>query len=275
MGNREFTLTDLLSIALKRIWIILAAMIVCGAAALYYSLFMVTLQYQSNAKYLIDTTSMLTNEEVSSTNGQVEEQRNAVLSRLIVPTYIEILNTRNFANHIAHALTTPEFEEYAHNRLASEEFDGVLTDERRKIVLSKTYSGETLYQTISYSFQEELESYSVSVVALDPVDALLIAECIAEESGDYLLSKRSSAKNTLKLIDSPRYKPQPINIRTVMMLILGAFVGAAIAYAISFIIEINDVRVKDEKEVADILELPIIGSIPEYAPTDSAHSDKK
>ena len=37
MENRELNLADLLGIALKRIWVIIAAMIIGGLAALYFS----------------------------------------------------------------------------------------------------------------------------------------------------------------------------------------------------------------------------------------------
>lgn len=238
MNNRDFTIADFIKLALKRIWVIVAAMVIGGFIAFYYSNFMVTPLYQSHSKYLVDTTN-LSAEDTSSANAQVEFQRVTVLSRLIVSSYIEILDTQNFAEHVA---------------------EKIKSDER----LTMEYSAKALSGLVSYSFEEESETYEVTVSAYDPTDALVIAECIQNESGPYLESKKPTSSNTLEVIDNARYNPNPINMRTPLLVLVGMILGAATSFAVCFIIEINDVRVRDEKEVSEILGLPIIGSIPDY-----------
>ena len=44
---------------------------------------------------------------------------------------------------------------------------------------------------------------------------------------------------------------------------IGALCGAILAFAAAFLIEINDVRIKSEKELVNTVGLPVIGSIPE------------
>lgn len=240
MNKHDFTIADLVKIALKRIWLIVAAMIVGAGIAFYYSNYMVVPVYQSQTKYLVDTTNLSNEEQIQSTNAQVEYQRVTVLSRLVVSSYIEIFDTRNFAQHIA---------------------EKIKDDER----MTREYSAKLLDRIVSFQHEQENETYTVTVFAPDPTDALIIAECIQNESGAYLETKKTTASETLKIIDDARYEPNPINIRTTMLMMLGMLAGAVICFAICFIIEINDVRVKDEKELSDILGYPVIGSIPDYA----------
>lgn len=250
MNKREFTLTDLFNVALKRLWIILAAIVVGALIALYYSNFMIVPQYQSSTKYFVDT-AILSSGENSSGTASIDEQRNTTLAKLVVGGYVEILHTKNFAERI----------------------DEILENDPETYPLVMEYSASSIYSSVSYSFEEDSECYTVTVRALDPKDAEMIAKCIENNSEKYLMEKKSNAEGTLKVIDNARYSPAPVNVRTTLNIIMGAFLGAAIAFVAAFLIEINDVRIKNEKEVSEILGLPIIGSIPDYASDIQNDSD--
>ena len=239
MNKHEFTVAEFFGIAIKHIWIIFAAMIICGLAALYYTSFLVTPKYESETKYLVDTTSLATDAGYyGSTTASVEEQRNTVLSRLIVSSYIEILQTHNFSEYLAIMLES-------------------------NTNLSRPYTGDELFGMIKYTFEEEKEFYLVTVTATDPADAFIIARCIEENSESYLATKKSSAQGTLKVIDNARTNENAVNVNFVLNAIIGALCGAILAFAIAFVIDINDVRIKSEKELIRAVDLPVIGSIPE------------
>lgn len=239
MNKHEFTVAEFFGIAIKHIWIIFAAMIIGGLAALYYTSFLVTPKYESETKYLVDTTSLAADAGYyGSTTASVEEQRNTVLSRLIVSSYIEILQTHNFSEYLAIMLES-------------------------NTNLSRPYTGDELFGMIKYTFEEEKEFYLVTVTATDPADAFIIARCIEENSESYLATKKSSAQGTLKVIDNARTNENAVNVNFVLNVIIGALCGAIIAFAIAFVIDINDVRIKSEKELIRAVDLPVIGSIPE------------
>lgn len=239
MNKHEFTVAEFFGIAIKHIWIIFAAMIIGGLAALYYTSFLVTPKYESETKYLVDTTSLATDAGYyGSTTASVEEQRNTVLSRLIVSSYIEILQTHNFSEYLAIMLES-------------------------NTNLSRPYTGDELFGMIKYTFEEEKEFYLVTVTATDPADAFIIARCIEENSESYLATKKSSAQGTLKVIDNARTNENAVNVNFVLNVIIGALCGAILAFAIAFVIDINDVRIKSEKELIRAVDLPVIGSIPE------------
>lgn len=239
MNKHEFTVAEFFGIAIKHIWIIFAAMIIGGLAALYYTSFLVTPKYESETKYLVDTTSLAADAGYyGSTTASVEEQRNTVLSRLIVSSYIEILQTHNFSEYLAIMLES-------------------------NTNLSRPYTGDELFGMIKYTFEEEKEFYLVTVTATDPADAFIIARCIEENSESYLATKKSSAQGTLKVIDNARTNENAVNVNFVLNVIIGALCGAIIAFAVAFVIDINDVRIKSEKELIRAVDLPVIGSIPE------------
>lgn len=239
MNKHEFTVAEFFGIAIKHIWIIFAAMIIGGLAALYYTSFLVTPKYESETKYLVDTTSLATDAGYyGSTTASVEEQRNTVLSRLIVSSYIEILQTHNFSEYLAIMLES-------------------------NTNLSRPYTGDELFGMIKYTFEEEKEFYLVTVTATDPADAFIIARCIEENSESYLATKKSSAQGTLKVIDNARTNENAVNVNFVLNVIIGALCGAIIAFAVAFVVDINDVRIKSEKELIRAVDLPVIGSIPE------------
>ena len=239
MNKHEFTVAEFFGIAIKHIWIIFAAMIIGGLAALYYTSFLVTPKYETETKYLVDTTSLAADAGYyGSTTASVEEQRNTVLSRLIVSSYIEILQTHNFSEYLAIMLES-------------------------NTNLSRPYTGDDLFGMIKYTFEEEKEFYLVTVTATDPADAFIIARCIEENSESYLTTKKSSAQGTLKVIDNARTNEAAVNVNFVLNVIIGALCGAIIAFAVAFVVDINDVRIKSEKELIRAVDLPVIGSIPE------------
>ena len=243
MNKHEFTLAEIFDIAIKRIWIILAAVIVGGLAALYYTSFLVTPKYQSTTKYLVDTTGLSeAGYYAAATTASVEEQRHTVLSRLLVSSYIEILQTHNFSEFLAVKLESK-------------------TDLAPK--RPHPYTGDELFNMVKYTFEEDKEFYLVTVTADDPADAFIIARCIEENSESYLASKKASAQGTLKVIDNARRNKDAVNVNLVLNVFIGALCGAILAFAAAFLIEINDVRIKSEKELVNTVGLPVIGSIPE------------
>ena len=190
----------------------------------------------SSTKYLVDT-AILSDDTGSSAN--IEEQRNNVLSKLMASTYIEILNTRMFTDYLAELL---------------EESD-----------LSVTYSSAQLFNMIKYSYEENTETYMVTVTAFSPEDAKIISQCIQNESENYLVSKKTNAVETLQVIDRAWENKNPSNVNVLVAVILGLMIGAVIPSLIFFIIEMNDSRIKDEKSISNTFNLPVLGSIPEYS----------
>ncbi len=95
MENKEITLLDLVKIAARWIWVLVIGAVVCAAVAFFYSTQVVTPLYSSGSKFVIQTKGQ------SSESDVLESQRTVAYAQLAVGTYIDIVNTKNFAEEIA------------------------------------------------------------------------------------------------------------------------------------------------------------------------------
>lgn len=95
MDKKEITILDLVKIALNWIWVLLLGAVVCAAVAFFYSTKMVTPMYSASSKYVIQTKGQ------EATDDVLQSQRTVAYAQLVVGTYIDIVDTRNFASEVA------------------------------------------------------------------------------------------------------------------------------------------------------------------------------
>ena len=96
MENKEgISIVELLKMAVKHLWIIILAVIFCVSAAVVYTTFVVVPEYTSNSTFCIQTKGQNAESDV------LESQRTVAYAQLVVGTYIDILDTRDFAQEVA------------------------------------------------------------------------------------------------------------------------------------------------------------------------------
>lgn len=95
MKKNEITILDLAKIALNWIWVLLIGAVLCAGIAYFYSTQMVTPMYSSSSKYVVQTKGQ------GETSDILESQRTVAYAQLVVGTYVDILNTRDFAVEVA------------------------------------------------------------------------------------------------------------------------------------------------------------------------------
>lgn len=95
MEKKEITILDLVKIAMNWIWVLLLGAVLCSAVAFFYSTKMVTPMYSASSKYVIQTKGQ------GETGDILDDQRTVAYAQLVVGTYIDILNTRDFAVEVA------------------------------------------------------------------------------------------------------------------------------------------------------------------------------
>ena len=95
MEKREITIIDLVKIAVRWIWILVLGSILCGLVAFFYSTQMVTPMYSSSSKFVIQT------KQEDVTSDILASQRSVAYAQLVVGTYTDIVNTRDFADEVA------------------------------------------------------------------------------------------------------------------------------------------------------------------------------
>ena len=95
MDKKEITILDLVKIALNWIWVLLLGAVICAAVAFFYSTKMVTPLYSASSKYVIQTKGQ------EATDDVLQSQRTVAYAQLVVGTYVDIVDTRNFAQEVA------------------------------------------------------------------------------------------------------------------------------------------------------------------------------
>lgn len=95
MEKKEITILDLVKIAARWIWVLILGAVVFALAAYFYSTKMVTPMYSSSSKYVVQTKGQDAESDV------LESQRTVAFAQLAVGTYVDIVNTRDFAEEVA------------------------------------------------------------------------------------------------------------------------------------------------------------------------------
>ncbi len=258
MEKRELTFGDLMSLASKWIWLIVAVMVVFGALAFCYSEFCITPMYSSTSKCYVKASEEAM--QTSSADALIGEQRGIALSQMVVENYIEILDTNNFASEVVYYLDggTRSGDTYA--KLKKLE---ALGETDRK------YNKDIIRKMISYQPIEEKVVFNVSVRGDNPEDVLKVAQCIEIIMMDYI-ERVSPGSGVISVIDDAFSTGKPINDYTIIFTLAGLVLGAAIAFAVAFIIDSTDTRIKDETTLTELLELPVIGTIPDVGTLEQA-----
>lgn len=255
METKEVTIVDLVKIAARWVWLLVACAVICAGIAFFYSENVVQPAYSAKTRFLIQTNK-------GNENDLLDSQRKIAYAQLVVGTYIDILNTRNFAEEISFYMNG-----YVHWDSDSDKkivflkelglAEGTVYGNRKK-----EYTPDEVKRKISYSTTEESTTFTVSVVSGDYKEAYAISRCIELVISDYINSKYPGVGEVVT-IDKAVENPNPINNNTVLYTLIGFIAGFAVAFVCAYIIELADNRIKNEKELAEKTGLSIVGIIPD------------
>lgn len=95
MEKKETTILDLVKIAARWFWVLILGAVLCAGVAYFYSTQMVTPKYAAKSKFVIQTKGQDASSDV------LESQRTVAYAQLVVGTYIDIVDTRDFAEELA------------------------------------------------------------------------------------------------------------------------------------------------------------------------------
>ena len=244
MENKELTIEDLLRILQKWWYLLLLACVLGGFAASYYTAHFVTPLYSATTRYYVDAHMNLKDD---GSDSILEMQRNTAYSRMIVSSYIDVLDTYNFAEKVADTLNA----------------EGSV---------SEHYDYMKVYRAVSFKYDDanaQAETYSVTVTVSSAADAKIIADTIERVSKEYLPTIISGSEGTIKVTDNARESKRPINSNTLRNMLIGVLLGFCLAYAVLFFVDINDVHVRSQKDLTQEFGLPVLGTIPEYGKSSS------
>ena len=228
--EEEIQLSELLELLWKRKLIILIAVVLCTAASLAYSIFMVTPIYQS------DTTLMVNGKKGFDAGDIAASFDLGTISanQKLVVTYGEIVRSRIVLEQV----------------IAQLELEDTYEDMLTKVVSKPVGTTEIL---------------KISVTDVDPVKAALIANTISDVFVKEVI--RILKVDNVEMIDKAIPIDEPINVKTLMNIAIAIVLGGMIGVFIIFALEALDNTIKTPEDVEKYIGLPLLGMIPEFEQT--------
>lgn len=127
--------------------------------------------------------------------------------------------------------------------------------------ISKKYTVSELGSMISATPKTDTQFISISVKADQPELAREIAEQAAKSLKSVSLKVRNA--DYVRLLDEATLPKSPFSPRPMMNIAIAFLLGLMVSVGIVFLLEYLDVTVKTEQDIYDLIEVPVIGIIPD------------
>ena len=221
----EIDLQRLLGVLLSKAWLLAIVSVLCAAIAFAGTFFFIAPQYQSSVMFYVNNKHMsLGSTTLSLTAADISA------SRGLVDTYIVILNTRE---------TMMDVADYA----------GV------------DYSAGQIRGMVSAAAVDETEIFKVVVTCEDPEAAEKIADAIG-----YILPNR--IKNIMdgtstEIVDSAVMPTSPSSPSYTRNTMLGFIVGLVLTAALIIVLDLLDVSIREESDIAQSCRHPVLAAVPD------------
>lgn len=209
----------------RRSWVILLVSVLCAVAALVFTVYLITPQYQSSAMFYVNNSSLSVGDtSVTIDSGDITASKN------LVNTYIVILKSRSCLNDVI---------DYA-------ELD---------------YSVSELESMITASSVNSTEVFEVVITGPDPEEAEKIANAIAYILPNRIsdIVEGTSAK----VVDYAIVAQSPFSPNRVSNTMIGFLVGFVLTVAFVIIRELFDTTIRSEDDVVQLTSHPILAAVPD------------
>ena len=232
--NEEFSLKELINIFIPKLWLILIVALVFGSVMAVYSAILKDDTYTSTTRIHVTK---------SSDNN-----------------YDYAVNDVDFANSYLETykivLTIPDFLTRVKNRIESERPDDYAKYEWEKI------STGAMKGYISCETQQDI--LTISVTTGDPTLSLAIADAISKVFKDEKVLAYPDDVMHIEIVQVPVYNKNPNSRNVLMNTAIGSIVGAVMAMAFVFMLNMFDIIIHDKKKIQDTFDIPILGVIPRF-----------
>ncbi len=227
---KGFTLFSLVRIALKHLYILIIAAVVCGVGMFSYCHFLVTPVYSATASIIVTNGAIIDSENNNKVNNA-----DIIASKNFAETACDILRT----NDIYKELATKLNNKYTYSQLRSS----------ASIVQR---NDDTLFIDISFSSTSKDEA----IVLVNEFTELVPKHIVEVFPG--ALVKTFEADYARKV--SPR---------TATSTLYAAVLGAGLAYLVILVIYSLNTVIKGEEDFKERFDVPVLGNIPDFAKAKS------
>ena len=217
----EISIVDIINMMLTFWWFIVILAVLIGGATYTYFKIAATPEYKSTARLLINTEGQQT-----STDVNTSAMTNA---RNLLPTYIEILQSKNFLNSVSDDLD---------NKYTVEDIEGMLT----------------------LNAVTDTNIIKIEVLNEDAHVSYLICSSIVNNAKSEITRVFGGGRAEPTEWPEENSKSEPLH--TARNAVIGFLAGAIVAMVIIFLVNMFDTRVKNKDELVAKYGLPILGEIP-------------
>ncbi|MDP4125013.1 MAG: Wzz/FepE/Etk N-terminal domain-containing protein [Bacillota bacterium] len=228
INRQEETEIDLISIfklLKQRIWIIIAAVILCSIIAFGYTQLFIKPSYQAGVMIYVNNSSI----SVGSATFSISDAQLSAAYKL-VDTYLVILKSRSTLEKV--------------------------------IELSKTnYTYEQLLKMVDGEAVDSTEIFRVNVTSHSPTEAALIANTIAQVLPQRI--SEIVEGSSVKIVDNAVIPTERISPSYTKNTAIGFLIGLVLSTAYIIINNLLDTRISSRDYLAQTYNIPIIGVIPD------------
>lgn len=231
----NISLISLLKLALKHIYVLILAGVVFAAVAFSYCKFVAVPKYSATGSILVTNGSMINNTQspdTSSTSSKNVSYTDINASLQLADTINDILNT----NDIYKELSLEDGNRYTYTNLKSR------SSVRRR-------STDSLFIDITFT-------------ASTPEEALRLANKFLNLTPEYVKEYIPSANAAVATQPDKAAKTYP---RTSLYTLAAGLCGVILAYAVVYIVSLTNNSIKDEEDIVNNYDIPVLGNVPDFA----------
>ena len=228
----QIDLWKLLQLYLKKWWVIALFALAAAAVSLFYTSNFITPLYRASVTIYV-------NNNINNENQEYVSGSDLSTSQKLVSTYTNMLTSDTVLEQVAEAT-------------------------------GLDCSASSLRGMISAAQVDETEIFKVYVTNADPVEAATIANAIAQTAPDVIANfVEGSSTKIIDYAKVPTGRFTPSYKHNVM---LGFGIGALLAVALLTLQSLLDVRIKEESDLVELFDIPVLGQIPDLSQNASGGS---
>lgn len=228
----QIDLWKLLQFFLQKWWVIVAFALLAAAVSLFYTANFITPLYRASVTIYVNNNTNNENREYVS-GGDLST------SQMLVSTYTNMLTSDTVLEQVAEAT-------------------------------GFGWTASDLRSMISAAQVEDTEIFQVHVTNADPVAAATIANAIAQTAPDVI--ENFVYGSSTKIIDYAKVPTGRFTPSYKKNVIIGCGAGVLLALILLTVQMLLDVRIKEDHDLIELFDLPVLGQIPDLNQSSSGNS---
>jgi len=220
--ERTFSVNDIVSIFLKRLWLIVALAIVGGGMSYAYSQFVIPKKYTSTVTLYV----------FNQNNDRAPGSGDFQFAKKLVDTYIVILKS----NQVLEAVS-----------------EGI-------IVEGLDYSANAIRRMLTTRAVRDTEVFEISISCENPQHAQIISDKISIVAPPEII--RVVKAGSVEVVDQAQVPYTHSSPNVAQNTVIGIIAGVALASGLAFLLELMNTSIKTKDDLTETFGLPVLTMIP-------------